>query len=117
MENQKGNIDKLAKAVAAFFAPYLKELLSDVDTYQIKETVKEEMHDVAREAAEGALSDRFDDMFCDGMSENNVITEDTIGDYVTDEDDMLSEDNVQDICKDTIRRVLKYDVSISMEVD
>lgn len=113
-EAQMGLVNKLLETVAGLLQPYLK---LDVDTYQIEETIKEEMHDVAREAADDALSDRFDDMFCDGMSENNVITEDTIGDYVTDEDDMLSEDNVEDICKDTIRRVLKYDVSISMEVD
>ena len=110
MENQTGNIDKVAKAVAAFFAPYLKELLSDVDTYQIEETIQDEMYDVAREAAEVALSDRFDDMFCDGMRENNVITNDTIGDWVQ------SEDNIKDICSDKIRRVLADDVSIRLEL-
>ena len=111
MENQKGNIDKFAKAAAAFFAPYMKELLSDVDTYQIEETIKDEMYDVAREAAEVALSDRFDDMFCDGMRENNVITEDTIGDWVQ------SEDDIGDICSDRIRTVLAHDVSIRLELD
>jgi len=111
MENQTGNIDKFAKAVAAFFAPYLKEVLSDVDTYQIEETIKDEMYDVAREAAEVALSDRFDDMFCDGMRENNVITNDTIGDWVQ------SEDNINDICQDQIRNVLAHDVSIRLELD
>jgi len=111
MENQAGNIDKVAKAVAAFFAPYLKELLSDVDTYQIEETIKDEMHDVAREAAEDALSDRFDDMFSSAMYDNDVITNDTIGDWVQ------SEDNINDICQDQIRNVLAHDVSIRLELD
>jgi len=111
MENQTGNIDKFAKAVAAFLAPYMKELLSDVDTYQIEETIKDEMHDVAREAAEDALSDRFEDMFSSAMYDNDVITNDTIGDWVH------SEDNIKDICSDKIRRVLADDVSIRLEVD
>jgi len=110
MENQKGNIDKFAKAAAAFFAPYLKELLSDVDTYQIEETIKDEMHDVAREAAEDVLSDRFDDLFSSAMYDNDVITNDTIGDWVQ------SEDNIKDICSDKIRRVLADDVSIRLEL-
>jgi len=111
MENQAGNIDKFAKAVAAFFAPYMKEILSDVDTYQIEETIKDEMHDVAREAAEDVLSDRFEDMFSSAMYDNDVITNDTIGDWVH------SEDNIKDICSDKIRRVLADDVSIRLEVD
>ena len=110
MENQKGNIDKFAKAAAEFFAPYMKELLSDVDTYQIEETIKDEMHDVAREAAEDALSDRFDDLFSSAMYDNDVITNDTIGDWVQ------SEDNIKDICSDKIRRVLADDVSIRLEL-
>jgi len=111
MENQEGNIDKFAKAVAAFFAPYLKELLSDVDTYQIEETIKDEMHDVAREAAEDALSDRFEDLFSSAMYDNDVITNETIGDWVH------SEDEIGDMCSDRIRRVLENDVSIRLELD
>jgi len=112
-EAQMGLVNKLLENVAGLLQPYLK---LDVDTYQIEETIKDEMHDVAREAAEDALSDRFNDMFCDSMRDNDVITEDTIGDYVTDEDDILSEDNVQDICYDKIRSMLKHDVNVRLEI-
>ena len=107
-ETQMGLLNKLLETAAGLLQPYMK---LDVDTYQIEETVKEEMHDVAREAAEDALRDRFDDLFCDGMSDNDVITNDTIGDYVQ------SEDDINDLCSDQIRRVLEHDVSIRMEVD
>jgi hypothetical protein len=107
-ETQMGLLNKLLETAAGLLQPHLK---LDVDTYQIEETVKDEMHDVAREAAEDALRDRFDDLFCDGMSDNNVITEDTIGDYVKDEDD------IDEIVSAKILRVLEHDVSIRLEVD
>ena len=107
-EAQMGLVNKLLETVAGLLQPYLK---LDVDTYQIEETVKEEMHDVATDAAENVLSDRFDDFFSGSMRDYDVITEDTIGDYVQ------SEDNVEDICYDKIRSVLSHDVSIRLEVD
>ena len=107
-ETQMGLLNKLLETAAGLLQPYMK---LDVDTYQIEETVKDEMHDVAREAAEDALRDRFDDFFSGGMSDNNVITEDTIGDYVKDEDD------IDEIVCAQIRRVLEHDVSIRLEVD
>ena len=112
MENQKGNIDKFAKAAAAFFAPYLKEHLSqEVNISEIEETIKDEMRDIARDEAEDVMSDRFDDMFSSAMYDNDVITNDTIGDWVQ------SEDDIGDICSDRIRSVLAHDVTIRLELD
>ena len=107
-ETQMGLVNKLLETVAGLLQPHLK---LDVDTYQIEETVKEEMHDVAREAAEDALSDRFSDMFSDSLMNEGVITEDTIGDWVQ------SEDDIDEIVCAQIRRVLEHDVSLRLEVD
>jgi len=107
-EAQMGLVNKLLETVAGLLQPYLK---LDVDTYQIEETVKELADDVAREAADDFVTNVFDDLFCDGMRDHDVITNDTIGDWVQ------SEDDINDLCSDQIRRVLEHDVSIRMEVD
>jgi len=107
-EAQMGLVNKLLETVAGLLQPHLK---LDVDTYQIEETVKDEMHDVAREAAEDAINDCFDDLFSDGIRNHDVITEDTICDWVQ------SEDNIDDMVCGQIRRVLEHDVSIRLEVD
>jgi len=104
-ENQE-NIGKIGKAVAAFLAPYMKEHLS-----QEASTSEDEMRDIARDEAEDVMSDRFDDMFSSAMYDNDVITNDTICDWVQ------SEDDINDLCSDQIRRVLEHDVSIRLEVD
>lgn len=104
-ENQE-NINKIGKAVAAFLAPYMKEHLS-----QEASTSEDEMRDIARDEAEDVMSDRFDDMFGSAMYDNDVITNDTIGDWVK------SEDDIGDICSDRIRSVLAHDVTIRLELD
>ena len=104
-ENQE-NIGKIGKAVAAFLAPYMKEHLS-----QEVSTSEDEMRDIARDEAEDIMSDRFDDMFSSAMYDNDVITNDTINDWVQ------SEDDIDDIVSAKIRRVLENDVSISLEID
>ena len=107
-EAQMGLVNKLLETVAGLLQPYLK---LDVDTYKIEETVKEEMYDVAADAAEDVLSNRFDDFFGDSMGDYNVITEDTISDWVQ------SEDDIDEMVCAQIRRVLEHDVSIRLEVD
>ena len=107
-ETQMGLVNKLLETVAGLLQPYLK---LDADISQIEQTIKDEIYDGALEAVEVQMSALFDDMFSDSMTENGVITNDTIGDWVQ------SEDDIGDICSDRIRLVLAHDVSVRLEVD